>query len=247
MINLTCHGHITLAGTKEDLADLIRACAREAGIGDFSIQDSGSLLDLIDSILSPKDPEGIDLVICGTGTQGMTGIEFLREVRREIPEPRDPHIILIAEDGEDALEAIRLGVDGYLTAPADPEHLSSLLVKAFKEIAESQDDLLWIRSREGLRRIRLSKLIYATTVSHDQELHLTDGTCLSARLSSQALFDLLEGDRRFFKVGSSFIVNLDMVERVDADASLAILRDGTEIPVPMRVRKPLEEAILADG
>ena len=247
LIDLACHGHIALDGTEEDLNGLIRTCAHQAGIEDLSIQEGGNLLDTIDKILSPKAPEGIDLVICGTGIQGMTGIGFLREVRRESPDPQDPHVILVADDGEDALEAIRLGVDGYLVAPVDPGRLAGLLAKVFREITGSQDDLRWIRSREGFRRIRLSRLAYATTVDHDQELHLTDGSCLATRLSSQALFDLLEGDRRFFKVGSSFIVNLDLVERVDAGASQAILRDGTSIPVPMRVRKPLEEAILAEG
>ena len=91
-----------------------------------------------------------------------------------------------------------------------------------------------------------SQFLYAETVDHDQVVHLSDGTTCSERISSQAFFDSLEHGGRFFKAGRSYIINVRKVRYVDARESTAMMADGTIIRIPIRVRKSLEEAILAD-
>ena len=66
------------------------------------------------------------------------------------------------------------------------------------------------------------------------------------RISSQAFFEMLQHDKRFFKAGSSYIVNVNMVRFVDPRSSTARLVDGTVVSIPVRVRKSLEEAIMAN-
>ena len=97
-----------------------------------------------------------------------------------------------------------------------------------------------------MRGIRFSQFLYSETADHDQEVHLTNGKTVSVRISSQAFFEMLQHDKRFFKAGSSYIVNVNMVRCVDPRSSTARLVDGTVVSIPVRVRKSLEEAIMAN-
>ena len=89
--------------------------------------------------------------------------------------------------------------------------------------------------------------MYAQTDNHDQVLHMLDGNTVQLRCSSQDLFDRLSHDRRFFKLGSSYIVNLDFVESVRGNGATIAFTDGSAAPVPVRLRKATQDAVMAHG
>lgn len=242
MLRIALCGHIPVIA--DDARSVIERCAHEAGADNVELLEFAHPLDLVDAVSPAKAQAGIDAVICGLDTTGMTSIEFARELRHE---DFDGHIIMIAEDSEDAAEAFEMHVCGYFVDEASADDLSEVLGRVLRDAMASHRSCIDLRTRDGFRRIRLSQLLYSETDDHDQKLHLADGSTVNVRMSSSAFFEMLEESGRFFKAGSSFIVNLGCVRSVNAKQSSATLADGTEIPIPGRVRKSLEEAILTDG
>ncbi len=244
MLHIACCGHIELAGADDTARALIERCASAAGFDEPAVHGYDSPLDLIDAVVGPRAEASMDVAIGGLGLSGISGIELARELRNE---GFTQHLVLCSESYDDAMEALGLHVDGYLVPPIRTQALEAVLQRTFDRVRDHHAESVVIRAREGVRRIRTSQLLFSETADHDQRIHLADGTSLSMRISSRALFDLLEDSGRFFKAGSSYIVNVRAVRRVDPQGSTATLMDGTVVPIPVRLRKALEDAILSNG
>lgn len=244
MLRVAYCGHIGLADADDTIRTLIERCAANAGFDETTVSGYGSPLDLIDAVTGPKSRECVDMAIVGLNLPGISGIELVLELRNE---GFDQHLVLCAENHEDALDALRMHVDGYLVPPIHVQALAPILEHAFSRIWEHHARSVVLHTREGTRRIPISQLLFSETVEHDQRIHLADGTCLSMRISSRALFELLADNSSFFKAGSSYIVNVRAIRHVDPRGSTAMMRDGTMIPIPVRLRKTLEDAILSNG
>lgn len=243
MLHVACCGQIELADTDDTVRSLMERCASEAGFGGSVVSEYASPLDLIDAVTGSRATGDTDVAIAGLGLSGISGIGLARELRDE---GFTQHLVLCAESHDDALEALRLHVDGYLVPPISTKVLMPILERMLRRIWAYHAESLVIRAREGARRVRMPQLLFSETADHDQRIHLADGTCLSMRMSSRALFELLSDSGRFFKAGSSYIVNMRAVRNIDPRASTATMTDGTVIPIPVRLRKALENAILAN-
>lgn len=242
MVHIACCGHIELDGAEGSVQELLERCARETGIDAYQIHTFDNPLDAIEAAVGSKAEAIIDLLVCASDLPGLAGLQLVRELRDD---GYAGHVIICARDNEGAIEAFALGVDGFMVEPVTADRLALLVSATLRKVVQDQADSIELRVREGLRRIRLPQLMYAETDSHNQNLHLLGGESFSIRLSSQALFDLLEPSGLFFKAGSSYIVNYRAVRTLDPKASVALMMDGTRIPIPGRVRKALEDAILA--
>lgn len=82
--------------------------------------------------------------------------------------------------------------------------------------------------------------IYMPGLLGTEAIHLQNKATVSTRSSSQALFSRLSQDRRFFKAGSSYILNLDNVRSIQGRDVTFV--NGEAITVPARSRKELEDA-----
>ena len=242
MLNIALCGHIDFADDGSSATELLESRSRAAGFEGCSITVFDNPHDLVEAATDTKADPDIDVVVIGAEVAGMSGIGLVRELRAET---HGYKIVLCEEDYENAVEALDLHIDGYLVAPVAHEDLSALIDRQLAKIREFRDNSVVIRFREGVKRISVSQIVYAETQDHAQVVHLADGTTFTANLSSQGLFDILEPSGCFFKAGSSYMVNLRAVRLVNASQSTAIMADGTAITVPRRVRKALEEAILA--
>lgn len=241
MIRIAYCGEIDLEGF--GLGEALEKCALKRGFEQPEIVAFESPIDLVDAIAHPKTDDLVDLVVCGFGLQGMTGIEVARDIRKK---NGSVGIVLCAEDGKDAYEALAKRVDGYLVGPLTQERFCSTVGRAIDRVGAYHARSVLVKARDGAQRIRFSQFLYSETNDHDQVIHLSNGREYSVRVSSQSFFDQIKHDARFFKAGSSYIVNVRMVRFVDSGSSTARLVDGTVIPVPVRVRKSLEEAILVN-
>lgn len=93
---------------------------------------------------------------------------------------------------------------------------------------------------EAIQELRDDDMMFAETSDHDQVIHLQNKATVSTRSSSQALFNRLSQDGRFFKAGSSYILNLDNVRSIQGRDVTFV--NGEAITVPARSRKELEDA-----
>ena len=241
MINIAYCGNVELEGYALDYA--LEHCAEKNGFSNVNIMPFENPLDLVDAVVHPKTDDLIDLVVCGVDLPGMEGIELVRDIRKH---SGSVGIVMCSRDGADAYEALALRIDSYLLQPTTPEKFCPVVGRAISRVSAYHTNSIIVRSRDGMRRIRFSQFLYSETADHDQAVHLTNGKTINVRVSSQAFFEMLQHDKRFFKAGSSYIVNVNMVRFVDPRSSTARLVDGTVVSIPVRVRKSLEEAIMAN-
>jgi two-component system, chemotaxis family, chemotaxis protein CheY len=74
--------------------------------------------------------EEIDLIICDLVMPEMTGMELLQTCKNDPQISRIPFIMVTAEaQKETVMEAIKAGVDNYITKPFTPERLRDAISK----------------------------------------------------------------------------------------------------------------------
>ena len=77
--------------------------------------------------------EKIGLIVSDWNMPNMTGIEFLREVRKDAVLKDTPFIMVTAEGQKDnVLEAVKSGVSNYVVKPFTPDILGEKIKKVLK-------------------------------------------------------------------------------------------------------------------
>jgi two-component system, chemotaxis family, chemotaxis protein CheY len=81
--------------------------------------------------------EQIDLIICDLVMPEMTGMELLQACKNDPKICRIPFIMVTAEaQKETVMEAIKAGVDNYITKPFTPERLQDAISKVMVKTAK---------------------------------------------------------------------------------------------------------------
>ncbi|MDF2907649.1 MAG: putative two-component response regulator [Herbinix sp.] len=166
----------------------------------------------------------------------MTGIELARSIRE-----RDNHcqIVFLTTSMAHAVEAFSLHAAHYLVKPYTFAQLEDALNKAISVIEKAQNANILLKTAAGLQKINMADIIYSETDKHNQILHLKTGKCLSFRISCSELYELLSTDKRFYKCGSTYIMNLEQITEVTTRHILFENRD--ELPMQRRQYKELLE------
>ena len=227
------------------ISSLLRTCACECGIEAPSIREFPNPTDLIDACVSvPPDTEPLDLIVAAMDLPGLSGVHLAEELRDAGVIPHDLRMVLCAPSTDQAYHAYAAGVSDYLVEPVASEDFLRVVGSALSRIARVHEASAVVHCRKRVRRIAFPRIRYVETFGHDQVIHLVDEREPSVvRGSSKTMFALLEGDCRFFKVGSSYIVNLDYVKQLTAHVGALTFDDGFQIPVPVRCRKALGDAV----
>jgi two-component system chemotaxis response regulator CheY len=78
--------------------------------------------------------ERIDFIICDWNMPNMTGLDLLKEVRKDASLSRTPFLMLTAEAYQDSvIAAVEAGVDNYIVKPFTPAVLNDKMNKIFKK------------------------------------------------------------------------------------------------------------------
>lgn len=81
----------------------------------------------------------VDAVVTDILMPGMTGLELIRAVRERITRPLPTLITTAFTDTDYLMEAIRLGVDGYILKPIDVQELLGSIYKALLPVMQSRE------------------------------------------------------------------------------------------------------------
>lgn len=245
MIRIALCGHITLE--RGTVAEALVACTEARGLEAPLLETFSNPTDLIDACLSTNDDsDPFDVVIGALELKGISGIHMTSELAEADLINDGLRIVLCAHDGFHAVHAAQNGVSAYLVEPVPRDHFEAVMGPLLATIAHEHETSIVLHCREGARRILASRLTYVETSGRDQLVHrVGEKLPLSVRCSSRALFELLKDDPRFYKAGSSYIINLDHVDSFVLRGSTARLLEGTQISVPVRLRTSLAEAICA--
>lgn len=181
-----------------------------------------------------EQPEKYDILLLDIYMPGMTGTELAKVLREKND---NCQIVFLTTSLTHAIEAFSLHAAHYLVKPFTKEQFDIGLSKAIAALEKSTKAQITLRTSGGLRKIYFTDILYAETQRHIQNIHLVDGKCLQVRITSNELYELFLQDSRFYKCGSTYILNLGKIEEVTIKAIM--LENGEQIPTQRRQYKEL--------
>lgn len=184
----------------------------------------GSAEELLEHIESSG---GFDLYILDVIMSEMTGIRFAETLRgRDDP----AEIVFLTVSPEYALDAFSVFASGYLIKPVSTEDFNKTILRAVQKITREKNETITLKTKDGLRRIPLSKIVMIESFNHTREITMSDNSVLETPATLSELFELLSGYDRFFMPHRSYIANLDYLVGI---VCYDLLMSGDRrIPIP---------------
>lgn len=172
---------------------------------------------------------GFDIVLLDIYMPGVLGTDAALELRNMGDNCK---IVFLTTSRDHAIDAFSLDAAHYLVKPYSEKEFFSALDKVMDKLTKKDEVYITIKSTDGISRVDLNKLVYAETDNHVQKLHLSDGRVINVRKSSSELFELLEEEQRFYKCGSTYIINMDYI--VELSSKGVAFSSGAKIPILSR-------------
>lgn len=235
MLKITlCDDDINELKKADRMCQEYRASHSEA---DIRICSFSSPVELMHSITKGNKSDIYLLDIYMPKVMGTELAKFIRENHE------DCQMIFLTTSVNHAIEAFSLHAAHYLVKPYTRMQLEEALDKAILSIEKKNKAQITVKNSEGIVRIEFSDFVYSETNRHNQHIHLKDGRCHRARMTSAELFELLSFDSRFFKCGSTYIINLGKVEEMTRND--IVFDTGMKIPMQRRQYKDLVDRYTA--
>ncbi len=176
-----------------------------------------------------------DVLLLDVYMPGILGTEVALELRNM---GDNCQIIFMTTSRDHAIDAFSVNAAHYLVKPYSEKEFFNALEKVMDKFAK-KEFYITVKSSDGVSRVSLNKLVYSETDNHIQKLYLLDGRVISARKSSTELYELLDDDPRFYKCGSTYIINMDYI--VELSSMSVVFSTGAKIPILSRKRTELKK------
>lgn len=177
-----------------------------------------------------------DMILLDIFMPEVSGIQTAKWLRER---GEDCRIIFLTTSEDYALEAFEVNAFQYLLKPVSEEKFFPVIEKAVKEIEIQQPRYILLRIDNQVRRVAFGDIVYCEAQGKKQCIYLKDGEMISLRTTMAKLREILSGSKECMKVGGSYIVNLEHIERMSAQTLQ--LDNGKEIYLPRGAYKSLRE------
>lgn len=194
-------------------------------------ESAEKLLDLME-----REEYTFDLLLMDIYMPGATGIETAKKLRQMGNSSR---IIFLTTSREHALEAYSVNAVQYLVKPISPDALYPVLDGVFDALREEAFQYVLFQTDNHVRKVAVSDIICCEAQRKKQCVYLTDGESITLHLTMKKLCELTTGYKEFAKVGASYIVNLEHIERLSTQALW--MDNKKEIYLPRGSYKVLRE------
>lgn len=175
-----------------------------------------------------------DILLLDIEMGEMDGVTMARTVRRE---NESVQIVFITGYSDYIAEGYEVAALHYLVKPVKEEKLFQVLDRAAERLKKNEGALLLESSGETVR-LPYHEIRYLEVRQNYVTVHGRENVTVKRSLGD---FEK-ELDERFFRLGRSFIINLNHVRRVTKTE--VHLSDGTAIPLPRGQYEPLNRAII---
>ena len=210
----------------ERAGSLLRKYACEHLHYEIKIESFSAPLELLAHV---AEKGSFDVLLLDIYMPGIIGTEAARELRDMGDKCQ---IIFLTTSRDHAIDAFSLDAAHYLVKPYSEKEFFAALDKVMNKLAKKDEVYITIKSTDGISRVDLNKLVYSETDNHVQKLYMSDGRTISVRKSSNELFELLEEEPRFYKCGSTYIINMDYI--VELTSRNVAFSTGARIPMLSR-------------
>lgn len=176
-----------------------------AGHSEFPIRLSAfaSAAELLEHV---ENTGGFDLYILDVLMPEMSGIQ-LAELLRSRGEHAE--IVFLTVSRDYAVDAFSVYACGYLLKPVRKERFDETVLRAVQKLTREKNEVLTVKTKDGLRRIPLHKIVMIESFNHIREITMTDGSVLETSATLSELFEQLGGYENFYMPHRAYIANLD--------------------------------------
>lgn len=150
---------------------------------------------------------GFDLYILDIVMPEISGICLAEKIRSR---GECSEILFLTVSREYAVDAFSVHACGYLLKPVCKADFDIELLRAVQKlIVHEKNAALVVKTKEGMRRIHLSKLVMIESFNHMRMLTLSDNSVLETAATLSELFAQLCEHENFYMPHRAYIVNLD--------------------------------------
>ena len=186
-------------------------------------------------LFSYEDENDYDILLLDIEMGKMDGVSLAKTIRKK---NETVQIVFITGYSEYISEGYEVAALHYLMKPVKPEKLFEVLNRATEKL-EKNERMLTLTLSGEMVRIPLHEIAYIDVNGNYITLHGKEDYT-----AKKTLGDIQkELDDRFFKVGRSCIVNLNMVQRVTKTD--CYLSNGSSLPLPRGAYESLNRAIIS--
>lgn len=153
-----------------------------------------------------EESGGFDLYILDVLMPEMTGIELAERIRGR---DGQAEVLFLTVSREYAVDAFAVRASGYLLKPVGKPDFDVEVLRAVMKLTDGKSAGITVKTKDGMRRIRVHELIMIESFNHTRMLTMSDGSVLETYATLSELFDRLKGRQNFYMPHRAYIVNLD--------------------------------------
>lgn len=149
---------------------------------------------------------GFDVYILDVVMPNISGIKLAEIIRGKGDRAE---IVFLTFSREYALDAFSVYACGYMLKPLSKENFDETMLRALQNPAREKNETLIVKTKNGLMRIPLFKIVMIESFNHIREITLTDGDRLETSATLSELFEQLSGFPCFIMPHRAYIANLE--------------------------------------
>lgn len=193
-----------------------------------------------------------DIIITSEILSFRNGFELARLAQKsELPMP----VIVIANDADNAIQAISNGVFDFLLMPVSAKTINHSIEKAvrfieekraeIKENADSERVRIRVKTANGYRLIDIDKLLYCEAEGAYSHLFFSDGSSYYTTYNLGRIEKLIE-NYRFIRINRSALVSLGNIREINKKEGLCIMNDEklTQFKITKNYIRKLEAELI---
>lgn len=191
-----------------------------------------------DLLIAVESGSSFDLYILDVMMPGMSGIRFAETLRSRGDRAE---IVFLTVSREYAVDAFSVYACGYLLKPVNKDRYDEVVLHTIQKIVREKNEVLTVKTKEGLRRIQLRNIVMIESFNHTREIVMIDGSKLETPSTLSALFEQLGGHENFYMPHRAYIANLDNsvgIVRYDL-----LMLGNRRIPIPKKQFSTVQEFV----
>lgn len=174
-----------------------------------------------------EENNGFDLYLLDVMMPEMSGIQ-LSEIIRSRGEHAE--IVFLTVSRDYAVDAFSVYACGYLLKPIRKEQFDETVFRAVQKLAREKNEVLTVKTKDGLRRVPLHKIVMIESFNHTREITMTDDSVMETSATLSELFEQLREHGNFYMPHRAYIANLDnLVGVIRYDL---LMLGNRHIPIP---------------
>lgn len=183
---------------------------------------------------------GFDLYLLDVLMPEMSGIQLAEKIRSR---GERAEIVFLTVSREYAVDAFSVRASGYLLKPVRGEDFDGEILCAVQKLVRKKSAAIAIKTKDGIRRIQIHRLVMIESFNHTRVLTMSDGGALETSATLSELFEQLCGYPNFYMPHRAYIVNLDY--SMGLARYELIMYGNRRIPIP-RKQYPAVQEIFAN-